>query len=118
MKKTLLIIINFVLCTISLQSQILYSLTRGEFDAPGTICKFLPATNELTVVKTFGSSPYEGVLPSEKLVEATNGKLYGLTNEGGAGGCGVIFSFEPSSSKYTKLKDFYRIEGCNAYGSL
>jgi uncharacterized repeat protein (TIGR03803 family) len=39
-------------------------------------------------------------------VQANNGKLYGTTVVGGSINRGVIFSFDPSTSTYTKLKDF------------
>ena len=40
------------------------------------------------------------------LIQASDGKLYGMTSHGGSNGYGVIFSFDPSTSTYTKLKDF------------
>jgi uncharacterized repeat protein (TIGR03803 family) len=37
-------------------------------------------------------------------MQASDGKLYGMTYEGGGDGIGVIFSFDPSSSTYTVLR--------------
>ena len=51
-------------------------------------------------------------------MQASDGKLYGMTTNGGSSGYGVIFSFDPSSSTYTKLKDFDNTNGANPYGSL
>ena len=51
-------------------------------------------------------------------MQASDGKLYGMTNMGGSSGVGVIFSFDPSSSIYTKLMDFDGTNGANPYGSL
>ena len=100
MKKTLLIIINFVLCMTTLHAQILYSMTgQGGNYGGGTIIKFLPATNELTAVKSVEWQ--EGFTASGSMVHATDGKLYGMTTSGGANGLGVFFSYHPFSSTYT-----------------
>jgi uncharacterized repeat protein (TIGR03803 family) len=45
-------------------------------------------------------------------------KLYGTTHDGGSNNVGVIFSFNPSSSTYTKVKDFGGEDGIYPYGSL
>ncbi len=39
-------------------------------------------------------------------MQASDGKLYGMTNTGGTDNRGVIFSFDLSTSGFTKLKDF------------
>ena len=51
-------------------------------------------------------------------MQATDGKLYGMTSRGGSLGYGVIFSFDPSSATYTKLHDFDSTNGANPTGSL
>ena len=51
-------------------------------------------------------------------MQARDGKLYGMTVRWGESSFGVIFSFDPSSSTYTKLKDFDYTNGANPYGSL
>ena len=55
----------------------------------GTINKFIPATNNLIVAKSFDTSG--GTNVSASLLQAGNGKLYGITNIGGNLGYGVIF---------------------------
>src|SRR5687768_477969 len=51
-------------------------------------------------------------------MQASDGKLYGMTNNGGSSNLGVIFSFDPSSSTFTKLKDYNGINGANpSFGS-
>jgi uncharacterized repeat protein (TIGR03803 family) len=68
------------------------------------------------VLKNFDNT--NGAHPNGSLIQATNGKLYGMTSEGGSINAGVIFSFDPSSYTYTKLKNFDGTNGGNPYGSL
>jgi uncharacterized repeat protein (TIGR03803 family) len=46
-----------------------------------------------------------GSFPSGGLTLASNGKLYGLTNQGGSNAQGVIFEFDPNTLTYTKKVD-------------
>ena len=59
-----------------------------------------------------------GSQPHGNLLQASNGKLYGMTQLGGIGVLGVDFSFDPSSTAYTKLDDFDSPNGANPTGSL
>ena len=124
MTKFLLSIICFVAYIISIHGQTLYGVTpNGGNDGVGSLIKFIPASNSLTVPKSFenyAKDPYYTTL-----IQASNGKLYGMTlyggddNIGGTGyGGGVIFSFDPSSSTYTKLKNFDGANGSHPNGSL
>jgi uncharacterized repeat protein (TIGR03803 family) len=57
MKKILLSIIYFLACTFYLRSQTLYGTTsNGGNEGAGTINRFIPATNTLTVVQSFKSN--------------------------------------------------------------
>jgi uncharacterized repeat protein (TIGR03803 family) len=119
MKKILLSIICFLACILTLQAQILYSSTKsGGSGGAGTISKFIPATNTLTVIKSFISNDVtDGSSPTGSLMQAADGKLYGMTQFGGSSGVGVIFSFDPSSGTYTKLKDFDGTNGASPDGN-
>src|SRR5687767_9972245 len=104
MKKIyLFIILQIAVCTLSIQAQTLYGTSGGGSDGGGTINKFIPATNNLIVAKSFESIAGN---PMGNFIQASDGKLYGMTQLGGSSGHGVIFSLNPSSSTYTKLKDF------------
>ena len=96
----------------------LYGMTSyGGRDGAGTIFSFDPADATFTNLKYFGNDN-DGGRPNGSLVQASDGKLYGMTSSGG-GFYGVIFSFDPVSADYTKLKDFdYYNDGANPYGSL
>src|SRR5438477_486950 len=63
----------------------------------------------------------DGGQPFGSLMQASDGKLYGMTSNGGSNsfgdGGGVIFSFDPLSSTYTKLKDFNVVDGSHPTGS-
>jgi uncharacterized repeat protein (TIGR03803 family) len=106
----------------------------GEHGNNGVIFSYDPSAATYTELMTFNN--YEsktGGRPYGSLMQASDGKLYGMTFTGGGGyrgsGYGVIFSFDPSSSTYTRLKDFAHydngfgfivdgIDGAYPYGSL
>ena len=119
MKKILLSIICFLACILTTQAQVLYSITQGGgSEGAGTISKFIPSTNTLTIIKSFKSNdPADGSTPAGTLLQANNGKLYGMTQSGGSSNAGVIFSFDPSDSGYTKLKDFDGTDGGGTAGN-
>lgn len=84
----------------------LYGVTANGGSANrGLIYSFNPSSSSYTVVWEF-IYPENGYLPSARLLPANDGKLYGLTEQGGTSDQGVMFSFDPRSSSYTKLKDF------------
>jgi uncharacterized repeat protein (TIGR03803 family) len=120
MKKILLGFACFFAYIFSMQAQTLYGTTpNGGNDGGGTINKFIPATNNLIVAKSFESiTSTNGNNPCASLVKASDGKLYGMTAYGGSSNAGVIFSFDRISSTYTNLKDFDNTNGANPYGSL
>lgn len=59
-----------------------------------------------------------GAEPCGSLIEAQNGKLYGLTNLGGAADQGSLFEFDPTTGMLTKKWNFLTATGCFPYGSL
>jgi uncharacterized repeat protein (TIGR03803 family) len=59
-----------------------------------------------TYTTLFSFSGTNGDSPTGSLLQASNGKLYGTTRNGGTNGYGVLFSFDPVTSDYTKLVDF------------
>ena len=63
--------------------------------------------NELYSKKINFTVMSEGRFPYGLLVEANDGKLYGITNSGGESNYGVIFQWNPVTNLYTKLLDFY-----------
>ncbi len=81
----------------------------------GTIFKY--DMNTSTLEKVFDMGVDDGAQAMGDLVEA-NGKLYGITNDGGDSGKGVLFEFDPQTKNYTKKLDFSGSKGASPKGSL
>jgi uncharacterized repeat protein (TIGR03803 family) len=93
-----------------------YGMTLAGTNRAGFIFSFDPSTSSFTNLVTLDSA--SGYQPYGSLVQANNGKLYGMTSSGGIANAGVIFSFDPVTFGYTKLKDFDATNGSRPYGSL
>ena len=95
----------------------LYGMTsQGGADYVGVLFEYDPGTNVYT--KKFEFSGADGGIPYGSLLEAANGKLYGMTGFGGASGDGVLFEYDPGTDVYTKKFDFSSASGENPLGSL
>lgn len=96
----------------------LYGMTGvGSFGlSPGWIYEYDIATN--TYSKTVNFSDPNGRDPVGSLTLANNGKLYGLTTNGGANNKGVIFEYDPSTQAYVKKFDFNGTNGEHPSGTL
>lgn len=102
---------------------LLYGMTTvGGAGSPaaGTIFSYSIASNTYTKLYDFVGSSSNGANPFGQLIQATNGKLYGLTRLGGATNVGVLFEFDPSGSTFTKKIDFANTAavGSFCFGSL
>ncbi len=97
----------------------LYGMTsRGGINDQGTMFEFDPATNIFTKKFDF-SATSKGEYPFGSLVQAANGKLYGMTFQGGLNNFGVLFEYDLSSNTFTKKLDFESAtNGSNPYGTL
>ncbi len=97
----------------------MYGMTRsGGANNDGTLFEFDPATSVLTTLvhfewTTIGDEPYGSLL------EASNGKLYGMTSSGGIYNGGTLFKFDPVTSDFTVLYEFdWSTNGHNPCGTL
>ena len=79
------------------------------------ISRFYPGKKAyVPLVRFGGNQPYDGysdgATPQAGLLKASNGKLYGMTANGGRGtyynGDGVLFEFDPDSKQFSKLVNF------------
>jgi uncharacterized repeat protein (TIGR03803 family) len=90
---------------IEYEEGVYYALTEsgGDFGF-GTIFKFFTSTNSVEVIYSFGGS--DGANPTGSLKLASDGKMYGMTTNGGVAGLGVVFQFDPVTGEYDKILDF------------
>src|SRR5262245_43578404 len=117
MKNFLLTISCLFSSTLFVESQTLFGTTfYGGPGLGGTVDRFVVAPHKFSIAKSFQTFP--GNPQFTKLIQANDGKLYGMTSEGGDFNAGVIFSYDPASSTFIKLKDFDNTSGGNPYGSL
>lgn len=70
----------------------------------GLLFQFDPLTNGYKVEFEFDS--INGGYPLGELMQASDGKIYGMTNEGGVNNTGVLFQYDPATSKLVKKYDF------------
>jgi len=95
----------------------LYGLTTfGGDNGMGVLYEFDTSTNTLTKKANFNGT--NGSHPGGALIQATDGKLYGLTSDGGSNNKGVLFVYDTSASTLTKKYDFDSTNGSNPNGAL
>lgn len=90
--------------------------TSGGNNNLGTLFKYDYVLNILTVKHhfslNFGYDSYGG------LMEASNGKIYGMTKMGGINNTGVLFEYNPVSGQFILKYEFQGIVGSFPEGSL
>ena len=105
-------------------SIIFYGMTKeGGKNNGGVLFKYNLTDSSYRVVKNFdGYYPYHkefGRHPYGSVMQAENGKIYGLTREGGTHDNGVLFEYDPGSMIFIKKFDFTSNEtGKRPKGSL
>lgn len=79
-----------------------------------------PTTGTLTKLHAFGSVPADGYMPVGDLIQAGDGKLYGLTTSGGMSNSGSLYEYDPSTQTYTVLHSFvsYATDAAQPMGGL
>lgn len=96
----------------------LYGTTYfGGANGVGVLYEYDIATN--IYVKKFDFGGTNGNYPNGSMIVATNGKLYGITGNGGLTNNGVLYEFDPVTGIYTKKIDFAgALNGSYAQGDL
>ena len=90
---------------------ILYGVTFGDgTDGAGTIFSYNISTATYTDLHDFGVGT-DGSNPYGNIMQASDGKLYGMTYGGGRDSLGIIFSFNPSDSTYIREADLNSATG-------
>lgn len=88
----------------------------GTFDL-GVIFQFDTSGNQYKMLYAFDRT--SGALPYGGLIQARNGKFYGMTSEGGKYNQGVLYSFQTDSGTYRVLHHFKdTASGGTPYGEL
>jgi uncharacterized repeat protein (TIGR03803 family) len=83
----------------------LYALRNfGGTSIGGTLIEFDP--EQQTIVKKIDFEATKGQSPIGKLLVAPDGKLYGVTQNGGMNNNGVLFQFDPATGIMEKKYDF------------
>lgn len=86
------------------QNGLLYGVcSEGGTGGHGTIIEVNPSSNSVTKVHDFDNT--NGATPIADLMEASNGIIYGTTQDGGVNNEGVLFQYQTSGS-FAKLNDF------------
>jgi len=107
MKKLYALLFSSFLTLVSLQAQTIefWGMTNeGGNYGTGTIFKTDSNGYNHNLQKSF--MRYVGQYPYGSLMQASNGKLYGMTDSDGAANDGVLFEYDPTTSTYEKLIDF------------
>jgi len=95
-----------------------YGLTNSGGDSSyGVIFQYVNTTGVLSVVHSFAGIT-DGAHPTDGLLKATNGTLYGVTLKGGIADSGMLFSYYPPSNQYDTLMSFGGVNGSMPYGGL
>ena len=79
--------------------------TGGGSNFAGVLYVFDPVSFSFIVLHHF-EEVSTGKYPEGQLLQASNGKLYGVTDRGGANSDGVLFEYDMDNSTFTKLLDF------------
>ncbi len=86
----------------------LYGMTsEGGIDDGGVLFEWDPVTNVYTEKFIFDGL-HSGKNPIGYLVLANNGKLYGITSEGGENDCGILYEWDPVDDIFTNKMNFSR----------
>ena len=82
----------------------------------GALFSYTVASNTLTQLVPM--SVALGSFPQGRLTLASNGIYYGLTSAGGSQNSGILFSYDPTSSVFTILKDLGGTNGSGPQGTM
>ncbi len=95
----------------------LYGTCRnGGTNGLGTLYEYNISTAVLT--KRVDMTTANGSGPRGRLVQAANGKFYGVTNAGGANSVGTVFEFDPATNAFAKRADLSSAIGSNPGSGL
>jgi len=76
----------------------------GGYAGVGLLFRFDPVTSAYTILHHM--LPNTGSNPDKGVMQASNGKLYGVCRFGGANGKGTLYEYDLTTSTFTKRHDF------------
>lgn len=94
---------------LEVESNLFYGICQsGGPSGGGTIFEYAATTNSVTLKFDFTSFPNTGWSPVFSFMQASNGKLYGVTRSGtGTNGVGgVLYEYDINTEMYTVKQDF------------
>ena len=92
---------------------------KGGAEGYGTIFKLNPNNGAETVLHAFAGAGTDGAYPYAGLIQATDGNLYGTTQQGGASGNGTVFRINPTTGATSIVYSFAGgSDGASPYGGL
>jgi uncharacterized repeat protein (TIGR03803 family) len=95
----------------------IYGMTSGGgTSGGGVLFSFSPITHVYTVLLNFNGT-VTGKNPQSSLLQASDGKFYGTTLNGGANNYGVLFCYDPQTTNFTNLYDFDDLSGRSVIGN-
>ena len=84
----------------------------------GVLFEYDIDTGIQTVKVNFDSNDIMGAYPYGDLLQAKNGKLYGVTSRGGTNGKGVFYEYNIDTDKLEIVKEFTGTDGAYAIGNI
>ncbi len=92
--------------------------TQGGTTGCGTVYAFSRVDSKVTVLHTFNCTS-DGRFPYGRLVQATNGFLYGTTSSGATAEEGTVYRLKPNGSHFATLAEFADFNaGCQPKSGL
>ena len=89
---------------LSSNGKLYVTASSGGANSYGVLFEYNLSTNVYTKKVDFDNT--NGRYPRGGLLEASNGKLYGITSLGGTSSKGVLFEFDTTNNTFNKLVDF------------
>lgn len=83
----------------------------------GVLYEYNYVTNSITKKIDFNGVP-NGSNPCGTILETTNGKLFGMTTDGGLYNSGILYEYDTLTNNLSKIIDFQDSIGTNPFGSL
>jgi len=80
--------------------------SQGGAAGAGTLFRLNPDGTGYAVLHSFAGAPGDGRGPNTPLIAGSDGRLYGTTEQGGAGEGGTVFGVSPDGTGYSILCQF------------